>query len=63
MYYSKYFNSNYLEFFGYETCDKLIWKSDTVFRNKNTIIKQGIPKININNTSPASTFCFGCSPY
>ena len=30
MYYSKYFNSNYLEFFGYETCDKLICTSGEV---------------------------------
>ena len=27
MYYFKCFNSNYMEFVSYETCDKLIWTS------------------------------------
>ena len=27
LYYSKYFNSNYIEFVGYEKCDKLLCKS------------------------------------
>ena len=27
MYYSQYFNYNYMEFVGYETCGKLIWTS------------------------------------
>ena len=27
MYSSKNFNSNYMKFFGYETCDKLLWTS------------------------------------
>ena len=27
MYYSKCFNSKYMDFVGYDRCDKLIWKS------------------------------------
>ena len=44
MYYSKYFNSNYMEFVVYETCDKLIWTSDKGCRNINTIRKEGNEK-------------------
>ena len=44
MYYSKSFYSNYTEFVGYETCDKLIWTSGEGLRNTNTISKQGIKK-------------------
>ena len=51
MFSSKYFNSNYMEFVGYETCDKLIWTPGKGFRNKNTISKQDVPKINMNMTS------------
>ena len=63
MYSSKIFDSNNMEFFGYETCDKLVWTSSENCRNKNTIIKQGIPKSNMNKTSPSSTLVFGCSPH
>ena len=28
MHFSKCFNSNHMELFGYETCDKYIWTSD-----------------------------------
>ena len=47
MYYSKFFNSNYMKFVGYETCEKLIWTSDEGFRNTNTISKHGITKFGI----------------
>ena len=30
----KKFNSKYLEFFGYETCEKSIWTLSEVFKNK-----------------------------
>ena len=40
-----------MDFFGYETCDKFIWTSGEGYRNKNKIIKQGIPKINIKKIS------------
>ena len=40
-----------MKFFGYETCDKLIWTSDEVYINTNAISKQGIQKINMNMTS------------
>ena len=42
MYYSKCFNYKYMEFFGYETCDTLIWKSSEGDINGNIIRKQGI---------------------
>ena len=42
MYYFKSFSSNYRYFVSNETCDKLILTSGKVFRNTNTIIKQGI---------------------
>ena len=44
MYSSKGFNSNYMDFVGYETCDRLIWTSGEGCINTNTISKQGIPK-------------------
>ena len=50
-------------FVGYEKCDKLIWTSDEVCRNKNAISKQVIPQSNMNKTSPSFTLGFGCSPY
>ena len=62
MYSSECFNYNYIEFVGYETCDKLIWTSGKGCRNTNTISKQGIPKININIKSPSAKLGFGCSP-
>ena len=52
-----------MELLGYETCDKLVWASVEYFINTNTISKQGIPKTNINKTSPSSTLGFGCSPH
>ena len=48
MYYSKGCNSNYMEVFGYESHDKLIWTSVKGCRNTNTISKQGISKRNMN---------------
>ena len=57
MYSSTYFNSNCN---GFETRDKLVWKSGC--RNINTIRKHGIPKINISEKYPSSPLGFGCSP-
>ena len=42
-----------MEFVGYVTRDKLILTSGEGCRNKNTIRKQVIPKININKLSPS----------
>ena len=50
MYFSKSFNSNYMEFVGVETRDKLMWTSSKRCRNTNTISKQGIQKRNMNMT-------------
>ena len=61
MYYSKGFNSNYVEFVGYETCENLIWTSGKDCRITNTISKQGILKRNMNMTSPSKTLGFGCT--
>ena len=63
MYSSKYFNSRYMEFVGYYTCDKLIWKSGEGRRIKNIISKQVSPKTHINNISPTSTLTFFCPPH
>ena len=63
MYSSKCFNYNYMEFVGYEACDKLIWTSGEGCTNKNAISKQGITKININMTYPSSTLGFVCYPH
>ena len=60
---SKNFISNYTAFVGYKTCDKLLCTSDKDCRNTNKISKQGIPKININMTSPSSILEFGYSPH
>ena len=62
MYYTKGFNSNYKEFVGYETCDKLIFPSGKGFRNTNTISKQVIPRINMNMTYTSVTLGFGPPP-
>ena len=52
-----------MEFVGYDTRDKLIWKSGKgkIITNNNR--KQGIPKTHINSISTSSTLGFGCSPY
>ena len=63
MHYSKCFNYNYTEFFGYDTRDKSICTSSEGCRNTNTISKQGIPKINMNMASPSAMLVFGCSPH
>ena len=36
IYSSKYFNSKYTEFVGYDTCEKLIWTSgeDNIIKNE-----------------------------
>ena len=52
-----------MEFFSYETYDKLILTSGEGCRNTNTISKKCIPKSNINKTSPSSTLSFSCSPH
>ena len=53
MYSSQFFNFNSMECVGYETCENLIWTSGEGCRNKNSISKQGIPKIIMNMTSPS----------
>ena len=53
MYSSQFFNFNSMECVGYETCEILIWTSGEGCRNKNSISKQGIPKIIMNMTSPS----------
>ena len=63
MYSSKGLNYNYMEFVGYETCDKLIWTSGKGRRNKNTITEIIIPKTNMNMKSPSSALGSGCSPH
>ena len=63
IYSSNFSNFNYMEFVGYDTCDKLVWTSVEGCRITNTISKQVITEININKTSPSSTLGFGCSPY
>ena len=63
MYSSKCFYSNYTEFTGYKTRDKLICTSGEGFRNTNGIIKKGTPKSNINRTHTLSTLGFGCYPH
>ena len=50
-----------MEFVGDVTRDKLISTSCEGFRNKNIISKEGIPKSNMNITSPSSKLGFGCS--
>ena len=44
IYFSKCFNSRYMEFVVYETHEPLIWTSGEGSTNTNTIIKQGTPK-------------------
>ena len=63
MYFYKAINSNYIEFFGYDTSDKLIWTSGKGCSNANIIIKQGIPKRNMNVTFTSENIEFGCSSY
>ena len=46
------FNSNYMEFVGYETRDKLIWTLVEGCRNWNKTKKEGIPLSNTNKKSP-----------
>ena len=52
-----------MDFVGYETCEELILTSIEYWINKNTIIKQCIPKITMNMTYPSVTLGFGCSPH
>ena len=52
-----------MEFVGDVTRDKLISTSCEGFRNKNIISKEGIPKSNMNMTSPSSKLELGCSPH
>ena len=47
MYYSKCFNHNYVDCFSYETCKKII------FTSGEDLLKQGMPKSNINKISPS----------
>ena len=62
MYSSKCFNLNYIEIFGYETRDKLIWTSGKSLRNTDTTRAQGITRSNMNKTYPFSSLGFVCSP-
>ena len=61
MHSSKGFNSNYMEFVGCKTYDKLRLKSGEGCRNKNTIIKQGIPRRNTSMDYTSATFYFDSS--
>ena len=63
IYSSKYFNSKYMEFVDYDTCDKLIWTSGEVSIITNKMSKQGIAKTNIKKVSTTSTLSFGCYPH
>ena len=63
MYSPKCFNYNYMDFVSYKTRDKLICTSGECCINTSKINKQGIPKINMNNTSSSSTLGFGCFPH
>ena len=63
IYSSKGFNYKYMEFFGYETCDKLIWTSGEGIININKISRQGIPNTHINKVHHSSTLVFGCYPH
>ena len=63
MYSSKYFNSDYIEFYYYyATYEKLIRTSDEGSRNTNKTIRQGIPKTHTNKVSYTSSLGFGYSP-
>ena len=50
-----------MEFFGYDTCDKLIWTSGEGNIITNKISKKGITKTHNNKISLSSTLGFGCS--
>ena len=63
MYSLKSFNYGYMEFVGYDTCEKLILTSDEGRRITIKISKQGILKTHVNKVSPTSTLVFGCSPH
>ena len=63
MFSSTCFNYNYIEFVGYETCNKLIWTSGEGLRNTDTTRKQVINKSNMNKKYHFSTLGFGCSPH
>ena len=47
-----------MEFFGYHTCEKIIWTSGEGSIIKNKIRKQGSHKTHMNNISPTSTLGF-----
>ena len=61
MHSSKGFNSNYMEFVGCKTYDKLRLTSGEGCINKNTIIKQVIPKRNTSMDYTSATLDFGSS--
>ena len=63
MYYSKGFNSIYMEFVGYGTYYKLIWKSGEGYRNTSAISKEGTQRINMNMTYTSANLGFWCSPH
>ena len=63
MYSSKYINSNYMDFFVYDTHKKLIWESGEGIRMKNKIIKHWGPKTNTNKISPSSILVFVFYPH
>ena len=62
MYYSEYFNYNYMEFVGYEKCDKLIWTSGKGCRKKIQPENKVLQKI-YEQTSRSLTLRFCCYPH
>ena len=58
MYSSKKNNYNYMEFVGYDTCDKLIWESGEGIIITNETRKQGVPKTHISKISISSALGF-----
>ena len=52
-----------MEFLGYDTCDKIIWKSGEGIINTNKISRQGNKKTHINKVSSTPTLGFGCSTH
>ena len=62
IYSSECFNSQYMEFVGYDTREQLIWTPGEGSVIKNKTSKQGITKSFINKIS-TSILGFGCSPH
>ena len=62
MYSTKYFNYNYMEFFGYDTCEKSYGHQVRVVELKNKTIRKRNSKIHINKVSTSSKLGFHCPP-